>query len=90
MFWSNDTCLEAPEETSIVDNVILSRSIMSCSLVLTGAGGSGRANALLGEDVETVSVAAVGVLVFTIARSLLVPPLVLCEVTGLVLECLHP
>lgn len=34
-------------EVDDVDKVILKRSIMSCSLeVLTGAGGSGRANAV--------------------------------------------
>jgi hypothetical protein len=36
-------------EGVVVDNVKLRRSIISCSfVVLTGAGGSGRANALLG------------------------------------------
>lgn len=40
-------------EAYVVDKVILRRSIMSCSfVVLTGAGGSGKANALLGTEVE--------------------------------------
>lgn len=39
-------------EGVVVDNVKLRRSIISCSfVVLTGAGGSGRANALLGTGV---------------------------------------
>lgn len=39
-------------EGVVVDNVKLRRSIISCSfVVLTGAGGSGRANALLGTEV---------------------------------------
>lgn len=82
--------MEASGETFFVDNVILSKSIISWSLVLIGAGEPGSTNALLTEDVETGSVAAVAVLVFTIASSPLLPPVVLCEVTGLLLECLQP
>lgn len=45
------------EEAVVVDKVRLKRSIKSCSFeVLTGAGGSGKAKALLGIEVEAVGV----------------------------------
>lgn len=54
---------------SVVVNVRLSRSIKSCSLVFTGAGGSARTNALLGEGVGVTVV----LLVPVIARLPLLP-----------------
>lgn len=56
-------------EAAVVDKVILNRSIMSCSfVVLTCAGGSGRANALLGTDVAVEEDGFIVLLVLTSAK----------------------
>lgn len=63
---------------------------MSCSLVFTGAGGSGRTNALLGPGVEVVCAGGtVVLLVLTIARLPLLPLELLGEAMGCPLECLQ-
>lgn len=76
-------------EVSVVDKVMLSKSIMSCSLVFTGAGGSGRANALPVADVDAACDGTVELLTFTIARPSAVPLEVLCAAVTGALECLH-
>lgn len=56
------------EEAVVVDKVRLKRSIKSCSFeVLTGVGGSGKANALLGIEVEADDVVTLALLTGTIA-----------------------
>lgn len=52
MFWLEDGVWGVWGEASVVDKVMLSKSIKSCSLVFTGAGGLGRANARLVAEVE--------------------------------------
>lgn len=88
MFWLEDGVWGVRGEASVVDKVMLSKSIMSCSLVLTGAGGSGRANALLMADVEAAGV-DVELLTLTIARPSVVPLEVLCGAVDIALECLR-
>lgn len=63
-------------EAAVVDKVMLRRSIMSCSfVVLTGAGGSARTNALLGVDVVAAEEdGSIVLLVLTNAKLSLFPP----------------
>lgn len=61
---------------------------MSCSLVFTGAGGSGRANAVHVAEVDAACDGTVELLVFTIARPA-VPLEVLWEAVTGALECLR-
>lgn len=90
MFWLEGGAGEICGEASVVVNVRLSRSIMSCSLVFTGAGGSGRTNALLGADVEVACAGGTVVLLaLTIATLLLLPLEMLWEAVGCPLECLQ-
>lgn len=73
-----------------MDKVILSKSIMSCSLVvLTGAAGTS-ANALAGtEDVGDDANEVVELLVPIVSEPSLDPFMAPLEGTGCVLECLH-
>jgi hypothetical protein len=72
------------------DKVILSKSMMSCSfeVVLIGAGGSGRANALDGIEVEVSGTYGVVLLVFIDPEFSLEPIVASLEVADCVLECL--
>lgn len=77
-------------EFEVVDKLMLRRSIMSCSfvVVLTGVGGSGRANAPLGLELKTTGVDGVALLLkFNEEEPSPVPADELC--IGLVLVRLH-
>lgn len=77
-------------ETAVVDKVILSRSIMFCScVVLVGAGGSDRTNALLGTDVEATDVDGDGSMPTNAKPSLAPPGVLSVGPEDLCLECLH-
>ena len=77
-------------ETAVVDKVILSRSIMFCScVVLVGAGGSDRTNALLGTDVEGTDEDGDGSMLTNDKPSLVPPGVLSVGLEELCLECLH-